>query len=98
MASIHIHINTYRYAEFTLNGVKLAKYARALGLPPEARNWNNTQLLTYFRDAHMRKLIAFVMGTHLRLGSGSPVRSLSEDTVMMVAGAYFGVPQSCFVR
>ncbi len=35
-----------RHAEFTLNGVKFAKYARALGLPPEARNWSNIQLLT----------------------------------------------------
>ena len=52
-----------------------------LGLPEAARNWTNTQILQFFRDAkktEQERALAFVMAFHNRLGVGSPAGRLSE--------------------
>jgi hypothetical protein len=59
---------------------------------------NMSKLEICFRDLHMQKVLAWVMGTHSRLGRGSIVHTLSDDAVAHVVGAYFGLPAGTFFK
>jgi len=57
---------------------------QALGLPPEAAEWDNTTILEHWR-VQQHKVAAFASGLHVRLGAASQVSSLSDAALVLVA-------------
>jgi len=73
-----------------LNDLRLV--ALRLGLPPQARNWDNEAILAHWREEHREKLLAFSMGSHHRLGAESDSRLLvgTTDCYEAVSQAFWG--------
>lgn len=63
-----------------------------LGLPQDASNWSNEEILQYFHELHVDSVLAFGMGQNVRLGYASLVRYLEEGVIDIVMRAYFGLP------
>ena len=64
-----------------------------LGLPAEAADWCDDDILTYIQHLHVDKLLVFQLGLHPRAGSASSVQVLAGmvDCVSMVTSAYWGI-------
>jgi Ran GTPase-activating protein (RanGAP) involved in mRNA processing and transport len=95
--------DTPRYKSFICLGATFSSYismlAEQMGLPQGHDALRNiSDLQKYFRDFHMQKVLAWVMGTHSRLGGRSIVHMLSDDAVAHVVGAFFGLPASTFLK
>jgi Ran GTPase-activating protein (RanGAP) involved in mRNA processing and transport len=92
-------LESARCHELTVKGVDLTYMAHTyLDVPFTISCSSNDEVMEYFREAHRQKVLAFAMGLHPRLGHGCPVQTLSEDTLPVVFGAYYGVCGDVFVR
>ena len=69
--------------------VSLSRCWKALGLPDEAADWSDRQILHHF-CVQQQKVVAFAGGLHSRLGASSSVSSLDELALMMIAEAVLG--------
>jgi hypothetical protein len=67
--------------------------ADGLGLPEDHHALSGFDTLHgYYRSIHLRKVLAFLMGQHHRLGQCSHVRNLRSDMVESIVIAFFGLP------
>ena len=62
---------------------------RALGLPAEAAEWRDNEIVEHFR-VQQSKVTAFASGLHRRLGAGSMVSQLDEQLLVLVADKVLG--------
>jgi Ran GTPase-activating protein (RanGAP) involved in mRNA processing and transport len=87
-----------RYHHFSLLGVSLWKVADVLGSRARETDWTNNVILHDVERIHADMLLAFVMGTHARLGSESVVKIWSEcaDVCCVVGALFYGLPVSFF--
>jgi hypothetical protein len=90
----HVLRSKPRYHPLVLQGAQLNRFADALCLPPHGSFWSDGQIATYFRELHVRKLLAFAMGQHARLGAHSHVRHLDSDIIPLVFAAFYGIDSS----
>ncbi len=58
--------------------------------------WTDENIVLHIQSVHHKKIVAFAMGQHLRLGEVSHVRILEPDTICMVALYYFLLPLGYF--
>jgi len=71
------------------DGIRLSTCWQALGLPAAAADWRNATTLEYFR-VQQHKMAAFASGMHARLGAGSGLSGLDEQTLVMIADEVLG--------
>jgi len=69
--------------------IRLSTCWQALGLPAAAADWRNATTLEYFR-VQQHKMAAFASGMHARLGAGSGLSGLDEQTLVMIADEVLG--------
>jgi hypothetical protein len=82
----------FRGRDFQPHFPNPSSLAKKFGLPDgHVASLNITNLQEYFRDAHWHSILAFVMGTHVRLGRACIIRTLSEDAVAHIVAAFFGL-------
>ena len=67
----------------------LRDYWRVLGLPEEAAEWKDMQIVEHFRE-QQSKVAAFASGLHRRLGAGSVVSQLDEQLLVLIADEVLG--------
>jgi Ran GTPase-activating protein (RanGAP) involved in mRNA processing and transport len=60
-----------------------------------ARAWSNDSIADYLQSRHVRKVMAFTMGMHARLGMHSAVSMLNQDGMHAILSSYFMVPLPC---
>jgi hypothetical protein len=68
---------------------ELKMYQKELQLPTEATNWNDTQILEFFR-VQQKKAEAFAMGLHPRLGVSSLVYGLGDIELIIIIHLILG--------
>ena len=62
---------------------------RGLGLPAEAAEWGDIEIVEHFRE-QQSKVAAFASGLHRRLGAGSMVSQLDEQVLVLIADEVLG--------
>ena len=75
--------------ESAQDGIRLSTCWQALGLPAAAADWSNATTLEFFR-VQQHKMAAFASGMHARLGAGSGVSRLDEQTLVLIADEVLG--------
>jgi Ran GTPase-activating protein (RanGAP) involved in mRNA processing and transport len=88
-----------RYNTLRMHGFPLGTVAKQLGMPRMdmcSNRWPDEDLLTYIQALHFDKILAFIMGVHVRLGSKSCVQPLNPDLIRTVALYYFCLPVNYF--
>jgi hypothetical protein len=66
---------------FHLFGLMLARHAEALGLPPAASAWGNDEVFQALWERRRRRVAAFAMSQHPRLGAAS-VAAILDDAML----------------
>ena len=69
--------------------ISVGRFSHALGLPEEAKTWDNKTTLDFFRMQQL-KMTAFASGLHARLGGASHVSLLNEQMLMIIADEVLG--------
>ena len=62
---------------------------RGLGLPPEAAEWKDIEIVEHFRG-QQSKVEAFASGLHWRLGAESMLSQLDEQVLVPIADEVLG--------
>jgi hypothetical protein len=79
--------------EFSVDGrtvePRLQRHWRVLGLPAEADEWDDIEIVEHFRE-QQSKVVAFASGLHGRLGARSMVSQLDEQLLVLVADEVLG--------
>jgi Ran GTPase-activating protein (RanGAP) involved in mRNA processing and transport len=81
-----------RMHALALQGINVPKVVTLSGFPQEVCRTPILEVAAGLHRAHREMLMAFVMGSHERVGCASPVRALGGDAMPMIAAAFFGVP------
>jgi hypothetical protein len=72
---------------FNLLGVKLCRHSDLLELPPSASKWGNEEVLAVLWERRRRRVVAFAMALHPRLGSRALGRHLDDNMLRLICKA-----------